>query len=144
MMKITEEVREKLLNATNEEEIKAVIADNGIEVSEEEIEQIIKEISGLKDKEELSPEELDAIAGGWRDWFEEGCYSTVEPNSWCAYSSDNCAVIYHHYDHKPARSKRCWNCGAIVCEWGLEKKPGESKYSVKTRCPQCKAWGWLH
>lgn len=144
MMKITEEVREKLLNATNEEEIKAVIADNGIEASEEEIEQIIKEISGLKDKEELSPEELDAIAGGWRDWFEEGCYATVEPDSWCAYSSDNCVVIYHHYDHKPARFKRCWNCGAIVCEWGLEKKPGESKYSVKTRCPQCKAWGWLH
>ena len=144
MLNITEEVKAKLLEAKSEEEIRAIIADKGIEADEEEIVQIVKEISSIIDGKELSPDELDAIAGGWRDWYEEGCYATVEPDSWCAYSEDKCAVIYHHYDHEPARFKYCWNCGARVCEWGYEKKPGESTYSVKTRCPKCHAWGWLH
>ena len=144
MIKIEEAVRNQLLAAKGEDEVKAILADNGLTVTDEDFAQIMAEIEAMPADGELSIDELEAISGGWRDWLTEGCYSTVEADSWCAYSSDMCLAVYHHYDHEPYRFQWCHNCGSQMGHYSLEKKPGSSSYSYKVKCPKCGAVRWAH
>ena len=63
-MEITKELKEKLLNANSEEEVKALLGD---EVTEEEAAAIWKEIEALKAApgfEKMDDDELEAVNGG--------------------------------------------------------------------------------
>ena len=71
-----------------------------------------------------------------------GSYSTVEVNSLCAYSSDKCIVVYHHYDHAPYPYTFFSKCGFQMGKLKWEQKPGDFRYSVKVKCPNYGAIEW--
>lgn len=59
-----EEIAAKLTSTENVEEILAIFAENGLEVSADEMAEIVKEVSGETSADELSEDDLDAVAGG--------------------------------------------------------------------------------
>ena len=102
MLKITNELKAKLLAAKSAEEAAALVKADGQEITAEEAEKLWKEITGKRaqDGRELSPDELEAISGGSRDWNMYGCQATVDEESWC-WSNDSCwydDVVYYGFD----------------------------------------------
>ena len=83
-MKITNELREKLLTAKSAEEAAELLRAGGQEVGPDEVEKLWAEITKHREQEgkELSLDELDAVSGGvfWLgndapDGHELGCWS---------------------------------------------------------------------
>lgn len=144
MTQISKEVTAKLVTAKNYEEAMKILADNGLTLTDEELATINKEFDALPSEGELSVDELEAISGGWRDWLTEGCYATVEANSTCAYSNDNCLIVYHHYDHGPYPFQWCNKCHCQMGLLCLEQMPGDIRYSDKLKCPKCGDVRWAH
>ena len=107
MLNITNELREKLLAAKSAEEVTELVKADGQEITAEEAEQILQEISQHREEKELSPDELEAVSGGdHRNWLTQGCAATVEDDSWC-WSDDWCKewdVTYYN------RVGYCGNC----------------------------------
>ena len=64
---------------------------------------------------ELSPDELEAVSGGVRDWVTEGCAATVECGSIC-WSDDHCILVYEHYSNSPI-SITCPKCGTYFYKY---------------------------
>ena len=81
-MEITKELKEKLLKADSEEEVKALL---GEEIKEEEAAAIWREIEALKaapELEKVDDDELEAVNGGAdRDYLKDGCSSSTN-DSW--------------------------------------------------------------
>ena len=109
-MEITKEMKEKLLKANSEEEVKALVGDA---VKEEDVTKIWKEIEAHKaapDLEKVDDEELEAVSGGAdRDYLKDGCSSSTN-DSWCWYN-DNCGEIwttYSNYDPCPKGGNHDW------------------------------------
>ena len=102
MQQITNELKAKLLAAKSAEEAAALVKAAGQEISAEETEKLWAEITKRRDQDgkELSPDELEAVSGGTRNWASKGCKATVEEDSWC-WSSDACyynEVVYENFD----------------------------------------------
>ena len=84
-IEMTNELLVKLLKAGSEQ-VEAVLKEEGIEATQDEIDRIKAELDGAAehDGEALSLDELDAVAGGLKDWVwnywydEQGCAATVE------------------------------------------------------------------
>ncbi len=109
-MEITKELREKLLNANSEEEVKALLGDA---VKEEEAAAIWKEIEALKaapDLKKMDDDELEAVSGGAdRDYLKDGCLSSTN-DSWC-WANDTCDrfwITYSNYDPCPKGGNHEW------------------------------------
>ncbi len=109
-MEITKELKEKLLNANSEEEVKALLGDV---VKEEEAAAIWKEIEALKaapDLKKMDDDELEAVSGGAdRDYLKDGCSSSTN-DSWCWFN-DNCSntwTTYSNYDPCPNGGNHEW------------------------------------
>ena len=92
----------KLLKLTTADEVKALCAEAGFDCTDEKAKQLLE-------KTKLSPDELEGMNGGDRDWLTDGCAATVEATSWC-WSNDSCHVIDVCYNHHPANG-RCPDCG---------------------------------
>ena len=91
------ELREKLKDADNLEEVKDILKDRAGLDAERVWEEVEKHRSAKAEKLDL--DELDAISGGAdRDWSKDGCAATCEWSSWCG-SNDNCIVFDVTYDN---------------------------------------------
>ena len=108
-MEITKELKEKLLKAAGEDEVKAILGEGA---DDENVSRIWNEIRTHRDLEKLDDDELEAVNGGLspgdliryflekRDFEKEGCAATVEHNSFCG-SNDACVywdVVYENDD----------------------------------------------
>ena len=109
-MEITKELKEKLLKANSEEEVKALLGDA---VKEEDVTKIWKEIEAHKadpDLKKVDDDELEAVNGGAdRDYLKDGCSSSTN-DSWCWYN-DNCTkfwTTYSNYDPCPNGGNHEW------------------------------------
>ena len=111
MTKFTDELKTKLLQARSAEEAAALVKADGQELSPEDAAQLWAEITKRREQDgrELSPDELEAVSGGVRDWITEGCAATVECGSTC-WSDDRCILFYEHYKNPPI-SVTCPKCG---------------------------------
>ena len=81
------EIRAKLANAKSLEEAKEILNGHADIDPERVWEEIERHRSNWNEKLDLN--ELDAVAGGARDYAKEGCAATVEVGSWC-WSNDHC------------------------------------------------------
>ena len=81
------EIKAKLANAKSLEEVKEILNGHADIDPERVWEEIERHRSNWSEKLDLN--ELDAVAGGARDYAKEGCAATVEVGSWC-WSNDHC------------------------------------------------------
>ena len=82
MAELSKELYGKLLLADSQEEVTELLKAGGREdVPAQEVWEKVQE-RRTQDGMELSPDELEDVAGG-RDWMAEGCAATVETNSDC-------------------------------------------------------------
>ena len=81
------EIKAKLANAKSLEEAKEILNGHADIDPERVWEEIERRRSNWNEKLDL--DELDAVAGGARDYAKEGCAATVEVGSWC-WSNDHC------------------------------------------------------
>ena len=81
------EIKAKLANAKSLEEAKEILNGHADIDPERVWEEIERHRSDWNEKLDL--DELDAVAGGARDYAKEGCAATVEVGSWC-WSNDHC------------------------------------------------------
>ena len=133
MKSLTNELEAKLLAAHSAEEAAALLRSAGVD--KPLAERIWQELAHQRasDDKELSLNELEAVAGGTRDWVTEGCAATVEPGSWC-WSNDHCAVVVEHYDNTPV-SVNCPRCGTYFYTEPRETGGRSCLYYV---CKACK------
>ena len=117
MADMTNELKEKLLTAKNEEEVAALLKDAGMD--ETEAKQLWAKLEHRREANggELSLDELEAISGGkrYRNWKKDGCAATVEPGSRC-WDDDQCDTWEVQYSQSPLYYKRCSRCGGYMCE----------------------------
>ena len=81
------EIEAKLANAKSLEEAKEILNGHADIDPERVWEEVERHRSNWNEKLDL--DELDAVAGGARDYAKEGCAATVEVGSWC-WSNDHC------------------------------------------------------
>ena len=94
---LNDNLKEKLNDAKNLDEVKAILADS----PELDAERVWKEIENHRSNkaERLDLDELDAVSGGAdRDWKKDGCAATCEWDSWCG-SNDRCYCWDVTYDN---------------------------------------------
>ena len=107
------ELKKKAMEAASAEEIMEIMKAAGEEITAEEAERFYEKVQDKKTDRELSPDELEAVAGGEdRDWLRDGCAATVEAGSDC-YGTDMCGLWPVIYEHRPTRHK-CSVCGGIL------------------------------
>ena len=109
-MELTKELKEKVLKANSEEEVKALLGDA---VKEEEAAAIWRGIEAHKTAsglEMVDDDELDAVSGGVdRDYLNDGCSDTVN-GEWC-WVNDLCSgtyTTYSNYDPCPKGGNHDW------------------------------------
>ena len=105
-------IPEKFMNAQSVEEVAELLKVDGMDVAgaKRAWEEVCYERE--HQDEELSLDELDAVAGGSsRDWLEEGCAATVEPDSYCWGTDAGCVFINVNYAIMPDWHS-CDFCGA--------------------------------
>ena len=109
---ISEELRAELIKAQSAGQVMEIIKKSGQEITAEDADHLFQEISRLKECSEFSDDELEAVSGGAdRDWQNDGCAATVEPDSWC-WSDDACAKWDVVYENNPRSI--CPKCGAYM------------------------------
>ena len=127
------EIRAKLSNAKNIDDVKAILAESGEKVTPEDTERIWQELEHHRPsgKRKLDQDEMDAVAGGTlfkeRDWIKEGCAATVESDPALCWESDVCILFWEKYDN-------FW----ATCPDGT---PHENIYDKKTTWYICRKCG---
>ena len=110
-IEINEELKSRLRKAQTAEEAYALLKRSGADAPLAE--QIWKELCAHRGDEELSLDELEAVAGGAdRNWVTDGCAATVEPGSRCG-SNDACWKWDVTYDNEPT-TMVCPVCGKYL------------------------------
>lgn len=142
-MKISDELKEKLLTAKSADEAAELVKAEGQDITEEEIALIWDEISKLKaqDGKELSTDELEAITGGHsllevNDWSKLGCAATVEEGSSCT-SNDACKLFYYTYDNF---TERCPADPRMPHQLGNETRVYWKIDKRYRQCTRCSKW----
>ena len=138
-----ETIKRKLLAAQGVEEVAQILKEAGDD--ETTAEKVWQEVRRLREKEgeDLSMDELDAVAGGSRDWVEEGCASTVEPGSSCWGEDGGCILINIRYDIMPCKQP-CIFCGAKYT-WDVSFQTNMSGgINYKYQCRECKKWSYYN
>ena len=137
-MKITNELRQKLLAAKSEKEVDELLKEVGVDGLSAE--QVWAELTKKReaDGKELSLDELEVVSGGTgRDWLSDGCAATVEPGSTCFFSTDNCDnAIWYSYSHEPG-DHQCLACGSYPLY-------ESDKISLENIIYLCKNCGGMH
>ena len=123
MQNITDELKAKLLAAKSAEEAAELLKADGQELTAESAARLWEEITRKRAQEDaaLSLDELEAVSGGARDWYIEGCAATVEDGSDC-WGTDACESFYVTYERFDAAMK----CPAY---------PGKHLYETLSREP---------
>jgi hypothetical protein len=132
---LKEKMRTKLINATDIEEVKAVLSEMQIDHTQEIAEHILQEFKRRRTegKRKLDLDEMDAVAGGAdRNWAKDGCAATCEWGSWCG-SNDYCYLFSVTYDdyyitcpdghQHEFKDKVCQRCGYSIVSY--DDKPWE-------------------
>ena len=132
---LKEKMRTKLINATDIEEVKAVLSEMQIDHTPEIAEHILQEFKRRRTegKRKLDQAEMDAVAGGAdRNWAKDGCAATCEWGSWCG-SNDYCYLFSVTYDdyyitcpdghQHEFKDKVCQRCGYSIVSY--DDKPWE-------------------
>ena len=110
------ELEQKIAAAGSPEEIERILNDAGEKIGPEDAAKLFEKLQNRKaDGGELSPDELEAVSGGVRDWVTEGCAATVECGSIC-WSDDHCILVYEHYSNSPI-SITCPKCGTYFYKY---------------------------
>ena len=124
------EMDKKLSKAGSIEEVKSIIEDSGESINDEDAKLLYDKIKSMDSDAivELSVEELDAVAGGRRDYMTEGCKATVEYGSNC-WGNDFCAIFNVWYERAPEAN--CPKCGA-----GMGRVSKECMSHI-IKCPRC-------
>lgn len=130
-MEITKELKEKLLNADSEEEVKSLLG-GSTEEKASEIWQEIEAYHGAMGLEKVDDDELEAVSGGEdRDWLKEGCSSSAKVGELC-FRNDSCSlwtIIYSNFDPCPSGG---------IHEWVEEKRFYEDAHQfIQYRCKKC-------
>ena len=130
-MEITKELKEKLLNADSEEEVKSLLG-GSTEEKASEIWQEIEAYHGAMGLEEVDDDELEAVSGGEdRDWLKEGCSSSAKVGELC-FRNDSCSlwtITYSNFDPCPSGG---------IHEWVEEKRFYEDAHQfIQYRCIKC-------
>ena len=106
-MKLSKELKAKLIGTKSLEELKACFAKAGIDIGPEDLEEAWSEISRHREDEhhELDEKEMEAVSGGVeRNWASQGCAASCEKGSHC-FANDKCEiwqVIYEDF-HRPCK-----------------------------------------
>ena len=147
MLNITNELKAKLLAVQSAEEAAALMKADGQEITAEDAAKLWEEIERKRDSDgkELSPDELDAVSGGGRNWLFDGCAATVEEGSDCWGTDGGCFLHNISYDYFNA-SLKCPNYAGphwdeevsreVNDEYGIDKY-GIPKITVTYRCKYC-------
>ena len=93
-------IKSKLRNAKDIEEVKSILTEAGEKYEPDDIERIWQEIEHHRPdgKRKLDQDEMDAVAGGTdRNWIDDGCAATCDEDSWC-WSDDKCYTFSVTYD----------------------------------------------
>ena len=130
---MSEELRAKLMTAQSLEEVTELLKEAGAD--EPLAERLWAELEHKReaDGRELSLDELDAVSGG-RDYFKDGCASTVEPGSDCWNVDGGCVLVYYEYEHMP--NAYCENCGG-PCYVENSYNPLIGKHRTFILCNNC-------
>ena len=134
-MEITKELKEKLLNANSEEEVKALLGD---QATEEDAAFVWEKLQAKKAEgalSEVDDDELEAVSGGRsRDLLTEGCAASVERGSFCLLN-DSCVFVEVRYKHE---GEACV-IGQIGHDWGEYYTNNDGAYYSLTfrRCKRC-------
>ena len=110
VMSLSDEQKNRLLQARSAEEVAALLHEAGVDV--QLAERLWAELTHKReaDSEELSLDELEAVSGGARNAATEGCAATVEAGSNCVFT-DFCSIVFTSYDVAPVKGN-CTQCGA--------------------------------
>lgn len=142
-IEMNDELQAKLRAAKDAGEVAAVLEAAGQQATAEEIERIASELQHVAahDGEELSLDELDAVAGGgWiQDYKADGCVATVEYGSSCVGDDGGCIAIHFTYNYQPVNVK-C-TCGHWMCK-SLNKRVTAEGCVGELYCPYCKRKIW--
>ena len=116
ILKKDPEFEKKLRKAQSVQEVTELFRENGQEISDQEAQRLFEKAH--PQLEELSLDEMDAVAGGAssRDYLKDGCAVTVEFGSHCYFSNDGCAWLTVVYDNSPS-DRICPDCGGMLCFW---------------------------
>ena len=134
-MEITKELKEKLLKANSEEEVKALLGD---QATEEDAAFVWEKLQAKKAEgalSEVDDDELEAVSGGRsRDLLTEGCAASVERGSFCLLN-DSCVFVEVRYKHE---GEACV-IGQIGHDWGEYYTNNDGAYYSLTfrRCKRC-------
>lgn len=106
------EIKARLLQAENVEEVTAIAKENGLELTGEQAEKLFQEILARRAADsapqKLDEKELDAVAGG--GYLPGVCKATVE--------IDSCTIKNHEVVEATTQS-RCWR-GPDYCSYWTE------------------------
>ena len=131
-MEITKELKEKLLNANSEEEVKALLGDAFTPADAAFVWEKLQAKKAEGALEAVDDDELEVVAGG-QDYGKDGCSSTTK-YEWC-WADDHCDVLittYTNYDPCPNGQNHDWL--QITMAYDIYRK----KYRI-FECRKCKA-----
>ena len=136
MISLSDEQKNRLLQARSAEEVAALLREAGVDV--QLTERLWAELTHKReaDSEELSPDELEAVSGGAsaRDYIRRGCAATVEPGSDCWGVDGGCVLVHYEYEHMP--NAYCEKCGG-PCYVEESYNPLLQKHRRYTVCRNC-------
>ncbi len=146
-MEITKELKEKLLKANSEDEVKTLLGDRIPEEAMAELWKKMQKMRPANGLESVDDDELAAVNGGFdifyiftkpfadpdRDFEEKGCAATVEYGSWCG-SNDLCGT----YEVTYTNTENMCVYGSKGHDWGEPKLTYEqNKPYFISSCKKC-------
>ena len=111
-MEITKELKEKLLNANSEEEVKALLGD---QATEAECSRAWREIQKAA-MEAVDDDELASVSGGFYDIFIDKAPDGFDSDCWfCFHSKHECARSehpdgFHHFEITYTSAQKILKC----------------------------------
>ncbi|MCR4688683.1 MAG: hypothetical protein K5745_03925 [Saccharofermentans sp.] len=110
----SEELRNKLMSVTTQDEARKMIKAEYPDIEPEALDKISEEFFKYVGSRELSLDELDAVAGGSRNYRDDGC-SGDYTDEFCWFNDACLATINTYYNYET--SFTCPRCGAPLYYW---------------------------
>lgn len=136
-LELSNELREQLGKAKSREDVARLVQGAGLEADDEALDKLWGEISRVSSDEELSLDELDAVAGGLelnRDFANDGCrWDYTDEHCW-AYDACDAAIYWYYNIPSPAK---CPRCGDTVYYWESTVEGWQGGKIQIYRCHRC-------
>ncbi len=110
----SEELRNKLMSVTTQDEARELIKAEYPDIEPEALDKLSEEFSKYVESRELSLDELDTVAGGSRNYRDDGC-SGDYTDSFCWFNDHCNATINTYYNYETIW--KCPRCGANLYYW---------------------------